>query len=67
MKQGAILCVLAMAMLLSRQVQAGHAYAQFGDIKYPAGFPHFNWVNPQAPKRGAIELVAPTRDRKSVV
>lgn len=61
MKQGAILCVLAMAMLLSRQVQAGHAYAQFGDIKYPAGFPHFNWVNPQAPKRGAIELVAPTR------
>src|SRR5688572_2577546 len=40
---------------------AAHAYAQFGDIKYPAGFAHFAWVNPNAPKGGDIELVAPTR------
>lgn len=38
---------------------AAHAYAQFGDIKYPAGFTHFDYVNPAAPKRGAISLVAP--------
>ena len=38
-----------------------HAYAQFGDIKYPAGFPHFAWVNPDAPKGGDIQLVAPLR------
>ena len=37
-----------------------HAYAQFGDIRYPAGFDHFGYVNPAAPKRGTITLVAPT-------
>jgi microcin C transport system substrate-binding protein len=40
---------------------AAHAYAQFGDIKYPAGFDHFQWVNPDAPKGGEITLVPPTR------
>jgi len=40
---------------------AAHAYSQFGDIKYPAGFPHFEWVNPKAPKGGDIELVPPLR------
>jgi microcin C transport system substrate-binding protein len=38
-----------------------HAYAQFGDVKYPRGFAHFEWVNPQAPKGGDIELVPPLR------
>lgn len=38
---------------------AAHAYAQFGDIKYPAGFDHFDYVNTAAPKRGQITLVAP--------
>jgi microcin C transport system substrate-binding protein len=42
-------------------VQAAHAYAQFGDIKYPAGFTHFNYVNPDAPKGGEIRMVPPTR------
>lgn len=40
---------------------AAHAYAQFGDIKYPAGFTHFDYVNPQAPKGGEIRMVPPTR------
>jgi microcin C transport system substrate-binding protein len=40
---------------------AAHAYAQFGDIKYPPGFAHFEWVNPKAPKGGEISLVPPTR------
>ena len=40
---------------------AAHAYSQFGDIKYPAGFKHFEWVNPDAPKGGDIDLVAPLR------
>ena len=30
---------------------AAHAYAQFGDIKYPAGFSHFEWANPVLPRR----------------
>lgn len=40
---------------------AAHAYAQFGDIKYPAGFTHFDYVNPAAPKGGEIRMVPPTR------
>lgn len=42
-------------------VQAAHAYAQFGDVKYPAGFTHFDYVNPAAPKGGEIRMVPPTR------
>jgi microcin C transport system substrate-binding protein len=47
--------------LFSLPVQAGHAYAQFGDIKYPPGFKHFSYVNPVAPKGGHIDMVSPSR------
>lgn len=40
---------------------AAHGYAQFGDIKYPPGFAHFDYVNPNAPKGGELVLVPPTR------
>ena len=43
------------------QAWAAHAYAQFGDIKYPPDFPHFGHVNPNAPKGGEMRLVSPTR------
>jgi microcin C transport system substrate-binding protein len=46
---------------LAPQSRAAHAYAQFGDIKYPAGFTHFDYVNPAAPKGGEIRMVPPTR------
>ena len=36
---------------------AAHAYAQFGDVKYPAGFHHFAWANPDAPKGGELALI----------
>ena len=55
------LCLIAMAGLRAHEARAAHAYAQFGDIKYPAGFAHFDWVNPKAPKGGEFALVAPTR------
>ena len=45
----------------SASTWAAHAYAQFGDIKYPAGFTHFSYVNPAAPKGGEIRMVPPTR------
>jgi microcin C transport system substrate-binding protein len=35
-----------------------HGLSLFGDIKYPPGFKHFDYVNPQAPKGGAVRLVA---------
>ena len=48
-------------MLSSVPAWSAHAYAQFGDIRYPAGFSHFAYVNPNAPKGGQIAMVAPTR------
>ena len=51
----------AVVFLCAKPVWAAHAYSQFGDIKYPPGFTHFEWVNPNAPKGGEIELVPPLR------
>ncbi|RYF32994.1 MAG: ABC transporter substrate-binding protein [Comamonadaceae bacterium] len=48
-------------VLMSAPSWAAHAYAQFGDIKYPPGFDHFDYANPAAPKGGEIRLVPPTR------
>jgi len=53
--------ILAMWALMGLPVWAAHAYAQFGDVRYPAGFDHFSYVNPAAPKGGEIQLVPPTR------
>ncbi len=53
--------VLALGVAWSGSAVAAHAYAQFGDIKYPAGFGHFEWANVNAPKGGEIELVPPLR------
>jgi microcin C transport system substrate-binding protein len=33
-----------------------HGLSLFGDLKYPAGFKHFDYVNPNAPKGGTIRL-----------
>ena len=33
-----------------------HAIAMHGEPKYPAGFTHFDYVNPDAPKGGSIRL-----------
>jgi microcin C transport system substrate-binding protein len=53
--------LLCLGLLLSPTVWAAHAYAQFGDIKYPEGFSHFSYVNPIAPKGGDIAMVSPSR------
>ena len=33
----------------------------FGDLKYPADFKHFDYVDPNAPKGGVFSHVGPTR------
>ncbi|MEY2618797.1 MAG: hypothetical protein RL522_1799 [Pseudomonadota bacterium] len=55
------LLVLAFMALAAPVAWGDHAYAQFGDIKYPPGFTHFDYVNPAAPKGGEIRMVPPTR------
>ena len=38
-----------------------HGMSAFGDLKYPAGFKHFDYVNPNAPKGGFFSQLGPTR------
>src|ERR1043166_2319960 len=35
-----------------------HGLSLFGELKYPADFKHFDYVNPQAPKAGTVRLMA---------
>ncbi len=53
--------LVAVFFMITPKVWAAHAYAQFGDIKYPPGFAHFEWVNPNAPKGGDLDLAPPLR------
>ncbi len=38
-----------------------HGMSAFGDLKYPPNFPHFDYVNPGAPKGGAFSHIGSTR------
>jgi microcin C transport system substrate-binding protein len=38
-----------------------HGMSAFGDLKYPAGFKHFDYVDPNAPKGGTFSQVGATR------
>ncbi len=52
-----ILLFLALLSILpapSALAEPAHGVAMHGDLKYPADFQHFDYVNPQAPKTGAL-------------
>jgi microcin C transport system substrate-binding protein len=53
---GGRLCVPAVAQDADR-----HGMSAFGDLKYPADFPHFSYVNPDAPKGGVFSQIGPNR------
>jgi len=53
--------VAACLAMASPMACAAHGYALWGDLKYPAGFPHFDYVNPAAPKGGELKLVSNLR------
>jgi microcin C transport system substrate-binding protein len=38
-----------------------HGMSGFGDLKYPADFRHFDYVDPNAPKGGTFSQIGPTR------
>lgn len=38
------------------EIIRSHGYSFFGDLKYPADFPHFDYVNPDAPVGGEISV-----------
>lgn len=49
---------LALSFSASATIIESHGYAQFGTLKYPAKFTHFDWVNPEAPKGGTLRAMA---------
>jgi microcin C transport system substrate-binding protein len=53
--------LILLAIFCSGPTWAGHAYAQFGDIKYATNFKNFEYANPLAPKGGELVLVPPSR------
>ncbi len=64
----AIVCCLSHALAASAAAYADfdpetpsgipytHGYAYLSNLKYPADFPHFDYVNPDAPKGGSLRL-----------
>jgi microcin C transport system substrate-binding protein len=60
------LAVLALALTLApaalaqtaQKTTVSHAFAIHGDVKYPADFKHYSYVNPAAPKGGDVKFAA---------
>ena len=38
-----------------------HGMSAFGELKYPSGFKHFDYVNPDAPKGGTFSQIGPNK------
>jgi len=53
---GIALCA-AQFLAPSSQAEPTHGLSVFGDLKYPASFSHFGYVNPDAPKGGRMALI----------
>jgi microcin C transport system substrate-binding protein len=58
-----VLLLLALAPLetgpaAADRAVAGHGMSMYGDLKYKAGFRHFDYANPDAPKGGDVKLAA---------
>lgn len=53
--------LIATAPLLSAQAAPTptHGFSIFGELKYPADFEHFEYVNPDAPKGGTLSHIGP--------
>ena len=49
---------LATGAALAAEAVKSHGIAMHGDLKYPAGFRNFDYVNPAAPKGGEVRLAA---------
>lgn len=48
--------VLAQDAAMDEDVTISHGISTFGDLKYPADFAHFDYVNPDAPQGGTMSF-----------
>ena len=55
---GIALCA-AQFLAPSSQAEPMHGLSVFGDLKYPADFKSFEYVNPDAPKGGSVSQIGP--------
>lgn len=55
-KTGAGLALSLIATIAFSGEKTVHGLSSFGDLKYPKGFQHFDYVNPNAPKGGLIRI-----------
>src|SRR5262245_34211367 len=65
-REALLLGAAALVSFLAQNVEAGqdterHGISAFGDLKYPPGFKHFDYVNPNAPKGGVFSHIGATR------
>ena len=58
MRAGTALLILLFSSA-STLAEPRHGLSIFGDLKYPAGFQHFDYVDPDAPKGGRMSLIGP--------
>lgn len=58
-----LLCAMLAALLSVASIgvldaaERRHGLSTFGNLKYPADFPHFDYVNALAPKRGRLSMI----------
>ncbi len=52
----AITLLLLAAPVMAQETTVTHGTSLLGSLKYPAGFAHFDYVDPQAPKGGLVRL-----------
>ena len=55
------LALVLLATACAAPALAAHGYAIWGELKYPPGFAHFDYVNADAPKGGELRLVSNLR------
>ena len=59
---GVLTAIVALGLAGLARAQDGvvvsHGYSFYGDLKYPADYSHFDYVNPEAPKGGEIAVSA---------
>lgn len=54
----AALIALLAVVSVDAAAEPRHGLSLFGDLKYPANFTHFDYVNPDAPKGGTVKYAA---------
>jgi microcin C transport system substrate-binding protein len=59
---GLVLRRFGLSRALAGEDVETHGISAFGDLKYPADFKHFDYVEPNAPKGGIFSHIGPSRE-----